>query len=252
MFNLRYNILKNYVDYFIICESIYDHRGNLKKKNFIKKDEYNYKKVKYFVLEKPFPKNTSIWENQAIQREFLLKSVDFANGDDYIFFSDPDEIPKPETLVNFKLNKKYGIFMQKCFNYKFNLFNQHESPWEGSRVCKKKNLKSIDFMRQKVKSKNLKYGFYRIDKEKDIEVFNDAGWHFNNILSPEEISLKLKTFAHSEFKDEKFSSILNIQNNIKKQNDLFGRGHKYQKIEIDNSFPEYFRKNYEKFKDFII
>ena len=168
------------------------------------------------------------------------------------FFSDPDEIPKPETLVNFKLNKKYGIFMQKCFNYKFNLFNQHESPWEGSRVCKKKNLKSIDFMRQKVKSKNLKYGFYRIDKEKDIEVFNDAGWHFNNILSPEEISLKLKTFAHSEFKDEKFSSISNIQNNIKKQNDLFGRGHKYQKIEIDNSFPEYFRKNYEKFKDFII
>jgi beta-1,4-mannosyl-glycoprotein beta-1,4-N-acetylglucosaminyltransferase len=252
MFNLRYNILKNYVDYFIICESIYDHRGNPKKKNFIKKDEYNYKKVKYFVLEKPFPKNTSIWENQAIQREFLLKSTDFANGDDYIFFSDPDEIPKPETLVNFKLNKKYGIFMQKCFNYKFNLFNQHESPWEGSRVCKKKNLKSIDFMRQKVKSKNLKYGFYRIDKEKDIEVFNDAGWHFNNILSPEEISLKLKTFAHSGFKDEKFSSISNIQNNIKKQNDLFGRGHKYQKIEIDNSFPEYFRKNYEKFKDFII
>ena len=252
MFNLRYNILKNYVDYFIICESIYDHTGNPKKKNFIKKDEYNYKKVKYFVLEKPFPKNTSIWENQAIQREFLLKSVDFANGDDYIFFSDPDEIPKPETLVNFKLNKKYGIFMQKCFNYKFNLFNQHESPWEGSRVCKKKNLKSIDFMRQKVKSKNLKYGFYRIDKEKDIEVFNDAGWHFNNILSPEEISLKLKTFAHSGFKDEKFSSISNIQNNIKKQNDLFGRGHKYQKIEIDNSFPEYFRKNYEKFKDFII
>ena len=252
MFNLRYNILKNYVDYFIICESIYDHRGNPKKKNFIKKDEYNYKKVKYFVLEKPFPKNTSIWENQAIQREFLLKSVDFANGDDYIFFSDPDEIPKPETLVNFKLDKKYGIFMQKCFNYKFNLFNQHESPWEGSRVCQKKNLKSIDFMRQKVKSKNLKYGFYRIDKEKDIEVFNDAGWHFNNILSPEEISLKLKTFAHSGFKDEKFSSISNIQSNIKKQNDLFGRGHKYQKIEIDNSFPEYFRKNYEKFKDFII
>ena len=61
MFNLRYNILKNYVDYFIICESIYDHRGNPKKKNFIKKDEYNYKKVKYFVLEKPFPKNTSLW-----------------------------------------------------------------------------------------------------------------------------------------------------------------------------------------------
>ena len=253
MFDLRYNILKEYVDYFIVCESIFDHRGKHKKKNFIKKNKYNYEKVKYFVLEKPFPKNTSIWKNQAIQREFLLKSVlDIAKDDDYIFFSDPDEIPRPEILVNFKLTKKYGIFMQKCFNFKFNLFNQYESPWEGSRVCKKKNLKSIDFMRQEIKSKNLKYKFYRIDKEKNIEIFNNAGWHFNNILSPEEISLKLKTFAHSEFANEKFSSILSIKNNIKNQNDLFGRGHNYKKIEIDDSFPEYIRKNYEKFKDFII
>ena len=123
MFNLRYNILKDYVNYFVVCESIYDHRGNPKKKFFFQNKEYDHKKIKYFVLEKPFPKNTSIWENQAIQREFLLKSLDFINSEDYIFFSDPDEIPRPEILINFNLKKKYGIFMQKCFSYKFNLFN---------------------------------------------------------------------------------------------------------------------------------
>ena len=253
MFDLRYNILKNFVDYFIICESIFDHRGNQKKKNFIKKEYYDYKKIKYFLLEKPFPKNTSIWENQAIQREFLLKNVkELADEDDYIFFSDPDEIPRPEILTNFSLKKKYGIFMQKCFNYKLNLFNQFESPWEGSRVSKKKNLKSIDFMRQQVKSKNLKYKFYRIDKEKNIQIFNNAGWHFNNILSAEEIAKKLKTFAHSEFANEKFSSIASIEKNIKNKNDLFGRGHKYKKIEIDSTYPKYILNNYEKFKNFII
>ena len=31
MFNFRYNILKDYVDYFVICESKFDHRGNEKK-----------------------------------------------------------------------------------------------------------------------------------------------------------------------------------------------------------------------------
>ena len=252
MFNLRYNILKDYVDYFVVCESIYDHRGNPKKKNFIQNNEYDSKKIKYFVLEKSFPKNNSIWDNQALQREFLLKCLDFADSEDYIFFSDPDEIPRPELLINFHLKKKYAIFMQTCFNYKFNLFNEHESPWEGTRVCKKKNLKSIDFMRQKVKSKNLNYSFLRIDKEKSIEVFKDAGWHFNNILTPEEISLKLKTFAHSEFATEQFSSISSIENNINKHSDLFGRGHIYKKIEIDNTFPEYLKKNYEKFKKFII
>ena len=225
---------------------------NLKKKNFIKKDYFDSKKIKYFILESAFPSNTSIWENQSIQREFLLKCTDFADSEDFIFFSDPDEIPKPELLVNFKLKKKYGIFMQKCFNYKFNLFNKYESPWEGTRVCKKKNLKSIDFMRQKVKSKNLKYNFLRLDKEKNIEIFTEAGWHFNNILSPEDISLKLKTFAHSEFADEKFSSTSVIKKKIDKCIDLFERGHQYTKVEIDNTFPNYLKNNQDKFNKFIV
>ena len=252
MFDIRYNILNKYVDYFIICESIFDHRGNPKSKNFVLKSDYDKTKVKYFLLDKPFPKNNSIWSNQAVQREFLLSNINFANPEDYIFFSDPDEIPNPEILKNFKLKKKYGIFLQKCFNYKFNLFNEHESPWEGSRVCKKKDLKSIDFMRQKVKSKNLKYNFLRIDKEKNIEIFKNAGWHFNNILSPEEISLKLKTFAHSEFADEKFSSVNIIEKKINNQIDLFERNHKYQKVEVNEMFPEYIRNNIKKFKKFII
>ena len=141
--------------------------------------------------------------------------------------------------------------MQKCFNYKFNLFNKYESPWEGTRVCKKKNLKSIDYMRQKIKSKNLKYNFFRFDKEKNIQIFDNAGWHFNNILSPEEISVKLKTFAHSEFADERFSSIQKIKTNIQNRMDLFERGHKYEVIQIDDNFPNYLIKNKNKFKNFI-
>ena len=115
MFDLRYNILKNYVDYFVICESKFDHRGNKKKINFIKNKDYDSNKVKHFVMEKPFPKNSNIWENQAIQREFLLNCTNFAEPEDYIFFSDPDEIQNPETLSDLRLTKKYGIFMQKCF-----------------------------------------------------------------------------------------------------------------------------------------
>ena len=216
MFNLRYNILVEYVDYFVICESLYDHRGEPKKKNFIFEKEFDKKKIKYFLLDEPFPKKNNRWKNQAMQREYLLKCLSFASEEDYVFFSDPDEIIRPEILKDFKLNKKYGIFFQDFFNYKINLYNKFESPWEGTRVAKKKNLKSIDYMRQKVRSKNLNYSFLRIDKEKSIEVFKDGGWHFNNIMSPREISLKLKTFAHSEFSSDKFSSIENIKKKNKK------------------------------------
>ena len=75
MFDLRYNILTDYVDYFVICESKFDHRGNKKKLNFLNKDEYDSNKIKYFILEQPFPQNTNIWQKQAIQREFLLNSI---------------------------------------------------------------------------------------------------------------------------------------------------------------------------------
>jgi len=155
-------------------------------------------------------------------------------------------------LSNFTLKKKYGIFLQNCFNYKFNLFNPHESPWEGTRVVKKKNLRSIDFMRQKILCKNLDYSFFRLDKEKSIEVFKNGGWHFTNIMSPESISLKLKTFAHTEFSKDKFSSVETIKDKINKKVDLFERGHKYEALTLDNRFPKFILDNKEKFKDYII
>ena len=251
IFDLRYNILEDYVDYFVICESKYDHRNNPKKLNFDTKI-YNSKKIKYFILEKPFPEKTNLWENQAIQREHMLKNLNFVEANDYIFFSDPDEIPDPQILKNFNLEKKYGIFLQKCFNYKFNLHNSYETPWEGTRVCKKKNLNSIDFMRQKIKSKNLKYNFFRFDKEKSIQLYQNAGWHFNNIMEPEQISTKLKTFAHSEFSDDKYSDVEIIRSKINKKIDLYNRGHQYKKIPFDESFPKYLFSNYEFYKSYIL
>ena len=106
-------------------------------------------------------------------------------------------------------------------------------------------------MRQKVKKKNLTYSFFRFDKEKSIELFEEGGWHFNNIMKPEDISLKLKTFAHSEFSDEKFSNIEVIKNKINKKIDLFERGHKYEAVKLDSSFPSELLSNKDLYKDYF-
>jgi len=252
MFDFRYNVMKNYVDKFVICESLYDHRNNKKGVNFDPEKKYiNDPQILHIVVEKPFPKNTNAWQNQAIQRDYIIKKLNFAEDNDFIFFSDPDEILNPEVLKNFDLKKKYGIFLQRFFNYKFNIFNPYESPWEGTKVCKKKNLKSIDFMREKVRKKNLRYKFYRFDKEKNIQIFENAGWHFNNVMSPEKISKKLKTFAHNEFSSEEFSSVETIRNKINAKVDLFNRNEKYEVVRIDEGFPKYLLDNLLKFKDYI-
>ncbi len=252
MFDFRYNVMKNYVDKFVVCESLYDHRNKKKGVNFDPEKKYiNNPQILHIVLEKQFPQNTNAWQNQAIQRDYIIEKLNFAEDNDFIFFSDPDEILNPEVLKNFDLKKKYGIFLQRFFNYKFNIFNPYESPWEGTKVCKKKDLKSIDFMREKVRKKNLKYKFYRFDKEKNIQIFENGGWHFNNVMSPEMISKKLKTFAHNEYSSDEFSSVEIIKGKINEKVDLFNRNEKYEVVKIDEGFPKYLLDNLLKFKDYI-
>ena len=250
--NIRFEILKDCVDYFVICESKFDHKGNKKKLNFKLLNKNFKNKIIYTVHEKNFSKSNTPWQNQATQREHLKNCVfDYSKNNDLIMFSDPDEIPNPSKVKNLKLTKKYGIFMQKCFVYKLNLFNSYETPWEGTRICLKKNLKSIDFMRQNVLKKNLQHSFFNIIKEKSIQIINNGGWHFNNLMSASEISKKIKTFAHTEFSIDRFSSVKIIKKKIDSKEDLFERGHFYKKIKIDKSFPEYILKNKNEFKKFI-
>jgi len=249
---LRINILKNVVDKFIVCESLYDHRGKKKKINFCKNNYPEIKeKIKHIIIEEAFPEGNDPWKNQAIQREYILQHLEDLEGSDYVMFSDPDEIPNPERIKELNLKKKFGIFHQNIYSYKFNILNKNESPWEGTRICKKRNLKSIDWLRHKVLSKNLKYPFWRIDKEKSIEIIEDGGWHFSYLLTPEQIANKFKSLAETSWDKEKFLDLEYIKNRIEEKKDLFGRGHIYESVKIDKSYPEYIIKNLTKYSEWI-
>ena len=108
-----------------------------------------------FSIEEQFPNLENGWLNEEYQREKIFNGITDASAEDYILFSDSDEIPNPLKLKNFELKKKFGIFLQNFYVYKMNVFNKHESPWEGSRVCKKKNLKSCNDLRKKILMKNI-------------------------------------------------------------------------------------------------
>ena len=73
-FDLRFNILKDVVDEFLICESIYDHRGNKKEINFNREKYKEYENIKHVIIEEKFPDKSDPWQNQAIQREHILNN----------------------------------------------------------------------------------------------------------------------------------------------------------------------------------
>lgn len=250
---IRFNILNKYVDKFIVCEGSQNHKGESKKINFDKNQYPEFKHKISHIICQEFPKNLNPWQRQAFQRDIILKHLQEADDNDLILFSDPDEIPNPEKLVNFKINKKYVIFLQKLFYYKLNLQNvKLGSNWEGTRGCLKKHLKSIDYMRQKVLKKNSKYSFFRIDKERNFEIIKDGGWHFSYLLNAEEIKKKIQTFAHSELNTNTHTDINYINKCIKNRIDLFGRPLFFEKVDIDKTYPNFIINNKNMFKNWII
>ena len=93
------------------------------------------------------------------------------------------------------------------FMYKLNLQNIDESNWIGSKITKKKYLKTMQSLRD-LKFKD--YPFWRLDK-RDLQIIK-GGWHFSFLQTPDQILKKIKSFSHGEFNN----SVLN-ENNIEEK-----------------------------------
>jgi len=249
--NARFEILNDVVDYFIICESAFDHKGKAKKINFKLLNKKFENKIRHIVINENFPNLKDGWSVESYQREKIQEGLKDASSNDLIMYSDSDEIPNPKIIKNISLKKKYAVFLQKFYVYKINVFNENETPWEGTRICKKKDLKSFTHLRKKIRSKNLKKSFFKFYIEKNIELITEGGWHFNNMYHSSIISKKLQTFQHSQFNQKKYSDEEEIKKRILNLEDLYNRNHKYKKVNIDDSYPEFIRLNQKIFKEFI-
>ena len=76
--------------------------------------------------------------------------------------------------------------------------------------------------------------------------------HFAYLQNPENISKKIKSFAHGEFNRDDIANEEKIQLKIEKNEDIFGRGYEIKRIEIGESFPKYVLDNKEKLKEWIV
>ena len=245
--DIRLNTLSEIVKKFVIVESKMDHQGNPKNLNFNPNNFPKFKdKINYLIIDN-FPENFTNWQRENYQRNFITNGLEKASEDDYIIISDVDEIPNIKNINDLK-KKKFSIFEQKMFYYKLNLLNVTNSNWYGSRACKKKHLKSPQWLRDQKVKKRFKFSFLGIN----WNIIKNGGWHFSFLLSPEDIKHKIESFAHSEFNNSKYKNIQKIKQSISNNIDLFDRNFKYKEVEIDSSFPKYILENKDKLKTWII
>ena len=238
---LRLNTLDNLVDFFVIVESTYTHKGEKRDLQFnIKKYEKFKKKIIYLTYDVE-PKGIDIVnedDNESIkstkyilnaikrengQRNFIEKGLSNAVNEDVIMISDVDEIPNLLNADFNKMNNKIYLFKQDMFYYKFNL-QIPNFKWVGTKACKKENLVSPQWLRN---VKDRKYPFYRLDtlfsqtKYTNIKFVNQGGWHFSNIKTASEIEYKLKSYLHHREFDLEPLTKEQIENVIKSKKAIY-------------------------------
>ena len=271
--DVRLNTLDKYVDYFVIVESSFTHKGDNKNLMFNHNKFEKFKnKIIYLAYDKQ-PKgievvnendseneksrkyilNAALRENG--QRNFIQNGLNKAEDNDIILISDVDEIPNLSEVNFNNISEKIIMFHQDMFYYKFDL-KIPNLLWTGTKGCRKKYLLSPQWLRN---VKDRKYFPFRIDilfsekKYSSIKFISNGGWHFSNIKTAEEIEYKLKSYLHHREFDEQSLSVEEIQNIIENKKAIYdlkvdkrvnkiGDGSKLVKIKFEK-LPIYIQQN---------
>ena len=281
LLELRLNTLDKFVDKFTIVESAYTHSGKEKKLIFDINKYPKFKEKIDYIIVRDFPQgieqignddsNLEITNKEIMnalrrenfQRNTIKQGLINANDNDWIIISDLDEIPDLSNINFNSINKKIIFFKQKVFYYKLNL-ELKTLRWIGSKACKKKYLKSPQWLRN-VKDKI--YPKWRLDiifsekRYNSVFFLENGGWHFSFVKKPEDIEKKLKSYLHHREYDLDPLGIENIKNLIKSKAVIydhrvdqtqykFGGGQKLEKIDI-KFLPEYIFSQKEKYLEWL-
>ena len=279
--DLRLNVLNETVDFFVIVESIYNHRGEKRELIFDKNKFGKFKNKIIYIIHDEIPKQVeTVNQNDSeseknrkyimnavyrenSQRNYISQGIKEAEKNDIILISDVDEIPKFENINIREITNKIIMFKQYMFHYKYNLVLPNFK-WTGTKAVRKKNLISPQWLRN---TKDRNYPIYRIDtlfskkKYNNIKIIEDGGWHFSNIKTPKMLNHKFRSYLHHiEFDKAKINEndIQKLINNkqavynlaVDQRGSKVGNGGILENFDI-KKLPLYIRNNTEKYRDWL-
>lgn len=259
---MRMNILKDVVNKFVVSESTVTFSG-VKKPLYFEMNREKFKDFSDMIIYQVVEDTPDVnpFERDSFQKKAVKRALKDCKEDDIIIFSDVDEIPNPqkieECLKNFDKQRVYH-FAQRNFYCYLNMEEKdgkllsftgefpgiEKKKWLGSKMCSYAYIKDRTL-------EELRFP----DKIKEGIRIDDGGWHFSYMGRTKDekvvasVSKKIKSAAHQEFNNVKV--LMKLSKNIKKGEDLFGRGAKFEIVPIDATFPEYLRDNLEMYNHLI-
>ncbi len=221
IFNLRYNILKSYVDEFVVVEFGKTFSGNDKEAHPI-----NLPKVSYHFftnINDWKPNLPEAFRMEYNQREMIRGCLDHLDDDDVVFMGDCDEIWDPKAL-------EIDLFQKlKLQVYSYYINNRSDENFVlGPVLLRYATLKehSLNYLRSNL---SLTEGYY--------------GWHFTNMGGLDKLNYKIESYGHQEFNIPQVKD--NLEQQMKDNKDYIGRDFKFWVDESD--WPQWLVINREKF-----
>jgi beta-1,4-mannosyl-glycoprotein beta-1,4-N-acetylglucosaminyltransferase len=232
MVQIRFEELKDVVDYFVVVESSQTFTGKPKPFYFDDLPGWVDKwKEKIIRIKIDFPEEIETsWEREFFQRNAISQIIDRLDNSDLVIISDADEIVKSSLLkdiTEFRIPARIDV-KQYFWN-----FNWRVPPHcdQGARpvICAKHNLKKNT--PQELRGMNL-------------PVIPDGGWHFSFFGESDKIKNKIESFAHTEYDSEEYKNSEAILYRIKNGIDPFDR-FPLKYYWVDGSYPRCILPNYQ-------
>lgn len=236
----RLEYLYDYVDKFLIVESDHTHSGKQKplylKDNLSQFDQFKDKiDLRTYCVDDSDVLSSNSWLIENKHRDFIANCLDDLNEEDVIIVSDCDEIfnvgivdQLKEMLNKFDVVKING----PMFYYNLKLRLTSFPTWGPSYATSKSYLK------------NNSATHIRLNGAENSSSIT-GGWHLTYFMSPEMISKKLESFAHTEYNTEHFKNIDRIKQCMINNTDPFNReDHEFEMVDPEKYFPKEFLKTF--------
>jgi beta-1,4-mannosyl-glycoprotein beta-1,4-N-acetylglucosaminyltransferase len=235
--DIRLEELDPVVDFFVLVESPVTFRGDQKPlfymDNIRRYSKYTHKII-HVVIPEPDIKGRdgeAPWHRERIQRNAMEFGFRFCHADDVIMVSDVDEIPRRETIEKANVKELTSLNMHMYY-YGLNIY---DCEWGAAKILPYKDFTTAEEIRH-ANAENF---------------IDNAGWHFSYLGTPEQAALKLKSFSHWELDTPEITNIDNLKQRMQNNEDLWGHGKKYRRVEVDASYPEAVKRRPDYFKKYI-
>lgn len=200
LLELRYEMLKDVVDGFIITDANRTFKGDPKPFTCVETlRELGIPEDKVQILHVELPSKEEVlnpWVREYAQRDALAVGMRMTPPDSVFFFSDVDEIPKPDALLTAVELAKQNP--ERCVRLSMPMFYGRADLRVVNPEGKPDEAPNNWICGTVVLHEHLDQTLSQIRRnEKDIVVGDcDAGWHFSWMGNAERLKTKVQSFSH--------------------------------------------------------